>query len=526
MVRRMLRSLKGGNFREVLGLERSGTAVESMAPTPGVYAGIRGFMVLALVRRARRRILHNEWLCEGANAASVALALVILLLVLGTQILNWYWVVLIPAVTCGIALYRVRQRTPSLYRTAQQVDRRMGLADSLSTALFFSDSTHNARVSSGLRHLQLTEAERIATGVDIRQAIPYRVPHTAYVAAALLLVASSVFALRYGLTDKLDLKQPLARILQQRLGLTDSDQQARLDPHKSDRVPFDKALAAEDGQQGAPEGDPNQPEDGAENPANPNPAAGKVDKDSKNSQSQMEPDSSNQDQADQAEDTGSDGKQNGLNSKDGQKNGKDSQSGSNAASDSQSLLSKMKEAMQNLLSSMQQNPQQQQQQNASNQNGKAGKGRQSQGKQQQAQKGDRKGAQTNEAPQQQPAGEGEQAQNSQGQSADKADSPLANKQPGSGAGNRDGSKDVKLAEQLAAMGKISEIIGKRSATVTGEATVDVQNTSQQLRTGYLERHAEHTQGGAEINRDEIPVALESYVQQYFEEVRKQAPPKK
>ena len=56
--------------------------------------------------------------------------------------------------------------------------------------------------------------------------------------------------------------------------------------------------------------------------------------------------------------------------------------------------------------------------------------------------------------------------------------------------------------------------------------MDVQNTSQQLRTAYQERSAEHAQTGAEISRDEIPVALESYVEQYFEQVRKPAAVKK
>ena len=69
------------------------------------------------------------------------------------------------------------------------------------------------------------------------------------------------------------------------------------------------------------------------------------------------------------------------------------------------------------------------------------------------------------------------------------------------------------------MGKISEIIGKRSANITGEATVEVQSTSQQLRTPYAQRGAEHSQGGAEISRDEIPVALQTYVERYFEQVQ-------
>jgi hypothetical protein len=174
---------------------------------------------------------------------------------------------------------------------------------------------------------------------------------------------------------------------------------------------------------------------------------------------------------------------------------------------------------------MQQQNSQQQQQNASNQNGKSGKGQQNQGKQQ-ASKGEKKDSQSSDSQEQQSSDEGQEAQNAQGEAAQRAESPLANKQPGSGAGNRDGSKDMKLAEQLAAMGKISEIIGKRSQNVTGEASIDVQSTSQQLRTGYQDRRSDHAQTGAEINRDEIPVALESYVTQYFEQVRKQAPAKK
>jgi hypothetical protein len=50
----------------------------------------------------------------------------------------------------------------------------------------------------------------------------------------------------------------------------------------------------------------------------------------------------------------------------------------------------------------------------------------------------------------------------------------------------------------------------------------VENSNQQLRTPYAQRDAQHIQAGGEINRDEVPVALQAYVQQYFEQVRKQA----
>lgn len=477
--------------------------------------------MLELVRRARRRILHNELLCQGANAFSAALVAVILLLIAGTQILSWYWALLLPAAAIVFALYRVRKRLPSLYLTAQTVDRRMKLTDSLSTAIFFDSADSAKRASPDLLRLQLAQAEHIAEKVDLRRAVPYTIPQTAYIAAALLLVASSVFALRYGLTERLDLKQPLARILQQSFGWGSPEQKARADARKNpDKGLADDALASSE------EGDPNvasdpgpAPDDATENPsAQDSKSASKADK---NSQNQAQQDSA-EDQAEKAEDSNADGKQDSAsNPKSGEQKGNEAQSkgnqAPNAAQNGQSLLSKMKEAMQNLMSSLQQKPSD----NAGNQNGKSGKSQQNEGKQQ-ASKGEKKSGAQSEDSQEQQAADGQEAQDAQGQATEKADSALNNKQPGSGAGSRDGSKDVKLAEQLAAMGKITEIIGKRSQNVTGEATVDVQNTNQQLRTAYQDRNAEHAQAGAEINRDEIPVALESYVAQYFERVRKQA----
>ncbi|PWU01122.1 MAG: hypothetical protein C5B51_23605 [Terriglobia bacterium] len=466
--------------------------------------------------------MHNEVFREAANACSAALIAFILLLVLGTQILGWSWALLLPAGAAGLAVWRIRKRVPSFYATAQRIDSRMNLADCLSTATFFTSADPASLVSPEMRRLQMAQAEQEAARVDLRQAIPYAIPQTAYIAAALLLVASSVFALRYGLTDRLDLKQPLARIVQQRLGWEGREERAKADTRKNpDKIPLDDFDSADGRETSSTE--PNQQPDDLANsdaPAQSPQNQARGDKKNPGDKSQADADKADEEgQADQSEDPNSEGKQSASNQKEGQKNGNNSQSGSNSDSrnpSNQSLMSKMKEAMQNLLSSLQQSPdQQQQQQSASNQNGKSGKNQNKQGN-----KGEKKNGQQADSQEQQTADDGEQAQNAQGQSAEKADSPLANKQPGSGAGNKDGSKDVKQAEQVAAMGKISEIIGKRSAHVTGEITVDVQNTSQQLRTSYQERRAEHTQAGAEINRDEIPVALENYVEQYFEQVRK------
>src|SRR5262249_50798165 len=52
---------------------------------------------------------------------------------------------------------------------------------------------------------------------DPRRAIPVVFPRAGYAMAALFLVASSLFALRYGLTRRLDLRQPLAQMIQQNI---------------------------------------------------------------------------------------------------------------------------------------------------------------------------------------------------------------------------------------------------------------------------------------------------------------------
>jgi hypothetical protein len=80
-----------------------------------------------------------------------------------------------------------------------------------------------------------------------------------------------------------------------------------------------------------------------------------------------------------------------------------------------------------------------------------------------------------------------------------------------GIGSQEGDKSIKPAQSLDAIRKVSELYGKRAATLTGEATVEVQATNQQLRTQYVQRGAQHLQGGAEIDRDVVPVELQSNV---------------
>ena len=190
-------------------------------------------------------------------------------------------------------------------------------------------------------------------------------------------------------------------------------------------------------------------------------------------------------------------------------------------------MAKLREAMSNLLSKMhQQSGSGSQRQSNAGQNAQK-PGNQRAGQRQNGAAGEgqpqNSGQESAETEGQQASTEGKSGQNSQAQGAGHSNDQQGANQPGSGIGRQDGNKDTKLAEQAAAMGKISEIIGKRSANVTGEITVEVPSTQQHLQTPYTQSNATHADAGGEISRDEVPEILQQYVQQYFEQIRKQQP---
>jgi hypothetical protein len=483
-----------------------------------------------LIGQARRRILSNELFRQGANSGSAALSAFILLLLFGTEILKWQFLISIPLAAAGLGIYRAKKRLPSLYLVAQLVDRRLDLADSLSTALFFDQIHPRSPVPSDMRRAQFEAAGRLAATVDIRRAVPYRAPRSAYTTAGLLVVAMALFGLRYGISRQLDLKQPIAHFL------PDSFSVAKPGALASDRASHTKRkpLAPEDE---TPTADPEE-----QRPKDPEPNA----EARTPSESQPEtkpaadtgstPPQKNAEPADEqmaAEEEAGDGNASDKSAPEDQTAQRSSprtgQPGKSQSSDRKegnsesenSLMSKMKDAFQNLLSKVTAQPKQQSAPSPANQPQSAKSGKQSGSKARESKDGrTEKGGQQAAA---QEDGDGQEAKNSedalQNRGEGKSDSEQRANQPGNGIGSQNGDKAIRKAEQLAAMGKISEILGKRAANVTGETSVEVQSTAQQLRTPYARVDAEHRQGGAEIARDEVPVALQPYVERYFEQLR-------
>jgi len=494
-------------------------------------------MVEALISRARRRFVANEFLAQGAYAASAGMAGLIVLLIAGTQVLDWPVLVAVIAVTFLFGAYRIARRIPSSYKIAQLIDRRLSLADALSTALYFSAAEKS--FSAPMRDGQREQAERAAQTVDLERALPFSMPRAAYALAGLGLVASGLFALRYGFTRTLDLRTPLARIVMDSFGgAAPEEATLRSRSHKPGAdTPKPIGLTL-------PEGDPNSPQpldpapdsaldtvgvpDAVNDPLQKNQAQSTVKTESSGSEKADgdQGDSETSDGADASSaDNQSNGPQNATNGKPSEapKGGKP-ESGSTDANSN--LMSKLRDAMSNLLSKMhQQNGSGSQRQANAGQNaqkpgtqkgGQRQNGAPSEGKQQNG------GEESADSESQQAGAEGKDGKNSQAQAGGHSADQKGSNQPGSGIGRQDGDKDVKLAEQAAAMGKISEIIGKRSASMTGEITVEVPSSQQKLQTPYSQSTATHTDAGGDISRDEVPEILQQYVQQYFEQVRKPA----
>lgn len=494
--------------------------------------------IAAVIHKARRRFVRNEAAAQAVISGCLVLAGVILILLLGTQLLQWAW--LLPLALGGalFAGYRTVRRTPSRYSVAQWVDRRLDLQDSLSTALFFLDP--GDRHGDGqTRAAQRAMAEGLAPQVDPSSAVPFTLPRGIWALAALALIAAGLFTTRYLIEKRLDLRAPLAQVIFDTFGgrferrVTAKNQKKpsmiwesptpdtpTTEAHPEEPGKFDAApdsvldtvdvpdvnndkIAAEEGP-GKSSGKSAGKEPGDGERAEGDPGENMAEAAGREGQGSAERDGAGSMQADNQG-----GKQ------------PPSSSGENP-----SLASKLRDAMSNLLSRMrpqssagankqsptqQKGPQSGQQQASLSQKGAAAQQNQPGGDQ----AGDSQDGDTGD--------EARGGENSDGKSSGKGSEEHASKNPGSGMGKQDGSKDVKLAEQMAAMGKISEIIGKRSQNVTGEVTIEVQSTKQQLRTPYSDSKAGHGQAGGEINRDEVPAAAQEYVQRYFEKVRKTAP---
>ena len=469
-------------------------------------------------------------------AAVVALGGAILLLIVGAQILNWYWLVLLFAGSLAASGYRSRAKLLSAYQVAQSIDRRLDFKDALSTAYYFSLHSDRATSPKFVEH-QRQSAEDMARSADVERGMPFLMPRTAYVNLALVAVAFGMFGLRYGIHRSLDLGSPLVHInfdglfgtspqvASARPGQRPGDANGPRDPNAPPGLWDAKSNDLDPANDAALQ----SVEDPAPNSASVSPD-GSAKADAKNSE-QLPPGTNPLDSGEKGEPSPGDANANpsaGADSKSGQQNGskdaKDSKDAnqSGSAGENASLGSKLRDALSNLLAKMK--PQSKQgggkpndsSQSASSQSSQQGEKQEGDSKSPGQEQADASANSQSEGDQQQ----GGTQQASQGKSEGRSNNQPNSPDGKSGIGKQDGDKAAREAAELAAMGKISEIIGKRAANISGEVMVEVSPGKQQLKTQYSQQTATHVEAGGEINRDEVPLAYQQYVQQYFAQVRK------
>jgi len=464
-------------------------------------------MVDDLITRARRRFILNEGLAQSAVAASVAIGGFALLLIFGTRWLEAWTVALFAAAGIALGVWQLRRRIPGTYETARRIDENAGLQDSLSTALYFSRSQPaNGSGSEEFRRAQREAAEKLSGAVNLESAVPFTFPRSVYWMAAMAVLVSVLIGARYRPGQGIDLRAPLTEVLFQDLAAPLSAKNVKkngsgraamekaIDQALSGPLPGDKK--EEDQKKGETKPDATQPTQG-DPIANNDPSA-----------------------FDQVDLEG-----NQASNKEGQEEGEKKQGKELSQSEKESLLSKLKEAVENLLKNNKKE---------GNQDGQKGQqqAKRNDAKQSQkgaGEKGQKQKGQDDQSSEQEAEAEADAERAKQDQQSKQNNSSAQSQQKaeeGDGIGKQDGKKDIKLAEQLKAMGKISEIIGQRSADVSGETTIEKQSGDQNLTTAYSNIKASHGETDGDVTRDQIPLALQAYVQQYFAEVRKTGAPAK
>jgi hypothetical protein len=492
--------------------------------------------VEALVRSASRRRHGLLALEQFKSALTIVLAGAILLLLLGTQILDWYWLVLLALVGVTVGAFRFRSGRLSLYRIAQILDRRLNLSDTVSSAWFVLKTP---APSNATRQLQLRHAETVAAAVQPRVAFPPQQLRTWAPNGLLFLILFTLFAVRYFSHDQLSFRQTLLPI---HFGHPSKTEDAKLqtNSHEKQESALRKTLDLPPAAATSPLHESSNSETGSTIPGQKNELERKAISSreagqpngqsnpnaSQNTQGQQSPSadmsasnnlpnqplSSSQTASQQSPST-----TNPSGRHDQQQPSKDT------STEEQSLTSKLRDVLSGLLAKMQEG--------SSQQRGDAGGNRSHSGKQdrnatgtnqsdQSARNNDSKEAQASSLQSQQPPQNAQTASNSPSKGSGNAAGHRSSDSR-SAAGRQDGSKDSKEAEELRAMGTLQEIIGKRSASLTGEMTVDSPSGTQQLRTGYTNRSGTHSGIGSQIDHDDIPLEDQQYVREYMKQVHNQ-----
>lgn len=468
-----------------------------------------------VIVRSRRRLLRNALAVAGARTTCAGVGGLVLLLFVGTEALDWRWLAAFPLLTFAAGVILVWRRRPTAYDTAQLLDARLHLADTLSTAVFYWPRQAWVKCHEGMRRGQRDYATRVAAGVNIRAALPLRIPRpVTSCLTALALLAVGLAVIRYRSEGRLDLRDPALPGLRQWIRNI-GPELTRLERYAS-RLEDDRhtGFASRDDAAAQKSSGPDSSEARPSTDGEAVPQSGELAAKSKAPATRAGSQTTGEQTADrQQQDTDEDTEprdNGGARSGDAQSSRDAGQPGTGSG-----LLAKLSNSLANLTSALKS-------QLAHSQDAKSaqdGASNRNSGNAKAPGNGVPASHGTPEAGTRGEGAAGDFSASDTGRDGANGRSSNPDRREGSGAGSDDGSKQIQLAKQLEAMGKISVILGKRSQTVNGSATVEVNSGRAALTTPYRARQASH---GAVISaeQDRIPIEFETYIQQYFRELRK------
>lgn len=465
-----------------------------------------------VVERARRRLTALIALEEFCRAAAIVCLLMGAMLVAGAGVFHPAWPLGCAAAALAWTLWRARRRAPDGYAAAQQADAGLRLQDLLATAWHLRHS--GRKPSSAFAPWIEQKASAACADADLRKALPLRWSRASAMALAAFSILLALFVLRVGLLRSFDLRPPLVTVHFDTLtGAPVPPSPPRRPPAKMPDLP---GFSLEEAQAGALDEEqlPVEALRAAESTDSslPSPQGSRAFKGSARQEGQTAEPGQEQPGGEPADDGSGATQDSGE-----QQNGKESPP---RGQPQDSLLDKMRDALANLMDKFKLEMPPGESSRPGKQNAKQDAARREKGRPQPGRKGEQ-GQEGDMLSGQQQA----QSDASQQAKSEQAGSPdTASQNEKSGVGKEEGRKELQAAEELEAIGKLDELLGKRSQNVQGEVLVEVTNSkNQQLRTPYTGRMGARTDAGSELGRDEVPLHLQEYVQRYYEQVRRAAP---
>ena len=482
-------------------------------------------LIETLVRTCHVRIAGQIRKRECFLALAVLLFAVCCLLLLGTRYVPVAVLPLAAGLGAWMAVKRWKLSVPGKYLVSQQIDEREELSDELATAYFFR-SSGSVAVSQRVAERQYELASESARTINPESVFPNTVAPTQRSTVYFLASAALLLGLRVGVQSKLSFEPPLVPLLFESLfGFNPEPQRA----HQSSLAHIDQRDVRERGitedelgtrAEAAESSEADLPDEQRNASTRDSDELPEVEGLITLAMEEQAVESSLQESSTPTDE------------------GSDNAVGDEPADiptepdadtwndDAQSLLDKLKQAFQNMLetldlSSIDSSDSQEGQETGSGNTEEASAAGEP------AESGDPQEQMSSEAADAsmeggepgQEAGETASAGTTSGEDSSGDQSSGEN---ASAAGTSDGSKEFAEAEQEQVLGLLEELYMQRAERMKGDVTVETRLAEQTARVPYNQQSILHADQGGTVSRDEIPPAYRSYIQNYFEALRRNA----